>query len=156
MSQKIQWEDTLTPALAKIQERLAEGEHLVKVGVPDDPALASDGSSTDIDLGTVGLYNEFGTETSPERPAFRVGLGRGVKDFNHLNELNLHLVAMGKKPLLKALQELGLMGVAKVKVEIRDGDWVPNAPSTIAKKGSSKPLIDTSQFRTSVTFEVIG
>lgn len=152
----VRWENTLTPALDKIKERLSAGEHLVKVGLPDDPALDHDGKPTGIDLGTAALYNEFGTEEIPERPAFRLGLAHGVKDLNRLNELNLHLVAMGKKPLLKALQELGLMGVAKVKTELRHGDWVPNAPSTIAKKGSSHPLVDTAQEVNSITFEVIG
>lgn len=151
----IKWEDTLTPTLKQIEERLAAGEHLVKVGVPDDKAMDRDGKATSLDLGTVGLMVEFGTETAPERPAFRHGLARGMKDINRLNELNLHLVMMGKKPLLKALQELGLMGVAKVKMEIHKGDFVPNAPSTIAKKGSSKPWIDTAQFKNSITFQVV-
>lgn len=34
------------------------------------------------------------------------------------------------------------------------GTWEPNSPITIALKGSSKPLIDTSQLRRSVTSEV--
>lgn len=152
----IKWEDTLTPTLKQIEKRLAAGEHLAKVGVPDDMAMDRDGNATSLDLGTVGLMVEFGTENAPERPAFRHGLARGMKDINRLNELNLRLVVLGKKPLLKALQELGLMGVAKVKQEIKRGEFAPNAPSTIAKKGSSKPWIDTAQFVNSITFEVIG
>lgn len=35
------------------------------------------------------------------------------------------------------------------------GSWAPNAPSTIARKGSSSPLIDTSQLRRSVTSMVV-
>jgi hypothetical protein len=48
------------------------------------------------------------------------------------------------------------MGASRVKVKILDGDFEPNAPSTIAKKGSSHPLIDTGQEKNSVTWEVIG
>lgn len=36
------------------------------------------------------------------------------------------------------------------------GRWDPNAPSTIAAKGSSAPLIDTSQLRRSITSKVVS
>jgi phage gpG-like protein len=35
------------------------------------------------------------------------------------------------------------------------GKWAPNSPVTIARKGSSKPLIDTSQLRRSVSSDVV-
>ena len=33
--------------------------------------------------------------------------------------------------------------------------WAPNAPSTIRRKGSSKPLIDTGELRKSITSQVV-
>ena len=154
---KAQWTDTLTPALEEIQKRLAEDEYLVKVGLPDDPKLDTDGRPTGLTLGETARINEFGSEDGhvPERPAWRMGLAHGQKEFNRLNELNLHLVAVGKKTVEKALGELGAMGAARVKMEIRDGDFEPNAPSTIARKGSSHPLIDTGQEKQSVTWEIV-
>ena len=153
-----QWTNTLTPALADLKKRLASGEHMVKVGLPDDPALDSDGKFSGQTLGEVALINEFGSQDGhvPERPAWRMGLAHGQKDFNRLNAVNLKLVAEGKKTHRQALEELGLMGASRVKVKILDGDFEPNAPSTIAKKGSSHPLIDTGQEKNSVTWEVIG
>jgi hypothetical protein len=151
------WEDTLTPSLEKLQERLSAGEHLVKVGLPDDPALTTDGKFSGKTLGETARINEFGSEDGviPERPAWRMGLAHGQKDFNRLNKANLVLVAAGRKSLEQALGELGAMGAGRVKTEIQDGDFEPNAPSTIARKGSSHPLIDTAQTRQSVTWEVI-
>lgn len=35
------------------------------------------------------------------------------------------------------------------------GQWAPNAPSTIAQKGSDAPLIDTSRLRRSISSEVV-
>lgn len=35
------------------------------------------------------------------------------------------------------------------------GRWAPNAPSTIARKGSSAPLIDTGQLRRAITSDVV-
>jgi hypothetical protein len=153
----IRWENTLTPAVEELKKRLAEGEHMVKVGLPDDVKLDTDGKSTAQTLGEVARINEFGSEdgTIPERPAWRMGLAHGQNDFNRLNKANLALVALGKKPLEQALGELGEMGVARVKTEILDGDFTPNAPSTIERKGSSHPLIDTAQERQSVTWEIV-
>lgn len=36
-----------------------------------------------------------------------------------------------------------------------DGQWKPNAPSTIKKKSKNNPLIDTGRLRQSITFELI-
>ena len=36
-----------------------------------------------------------------------------------------------------------------------DGQWAPNAPSTIKKKGVDNPLIDTGRLRRSITYELI-
>lgn len=153
----MKWEDTLTPALEELKKRLAAGEHMVKVGLPDDEKLDIDGAGTGKTLGETALINEFGSEDGliPERPAFRMGLAHGQHDFNRLNKANLVLVAKGKKHLDQALGELGEMGVARVKTEILDGDFVENAPSTIARKGSSHPLIDTAQEKNSVTWEIV-
>lgn len=41
--------------------------------------------------------------------------------------------------------ELAVMLTDEIKKSIRSGNWEPNAESTIRKKHSSKPLIDTGQ-----------
>lgn len=153
----MKWEDSLTPALEEMKRRLAAGEHLVKVGVPDAVKVTKDGKDTTLDLGEVAAINEFGSKDGriPERPAWRSGLGHGAKDFNRLNRVNLRLIALGLKTIEQALGELGQMGAGRVKTEIADGDFVENAPSTIAKKGSSHPLIDTGQEKNSVTYLVV-
>lgn len=150
-------EDTLTSGIAELKRRLAEGEHLVKVGLPDILKETLDGKPVEYDLAAIARVNEFGSETRniPERPAFRRGLGGGAKDFNRLNAVQLRLIALGRQTVQRALGLLGLMGAAKVKVEIVEGDFVENAPSTIARKGSSHPLIATSQEHNSVTYQVV-
>ena len=39
-----------------------------------------------------------------------------------------------------------------IQESITEGAWEPNAPSTVAKKKSSKPLIDTGRMRQSVNY----
>ena len=41
-----------------------------------------------------------------------------------------------------------------VQKTIKEGSFVPNAPSTIRKKGSDKPLIDTGRLRQSVNYHI--
>ena len=55
----------------------------------------------------------------------------------------------------KILQRMGLVMQAAMQGRIAAGDISPpNAPSTIARKGSSTPLEDTGQLRSSITIEI--
>ena len=52
--------------------------------------------------------------------------------------------------------KLGLLGQNIVKSWFTDprNNWTPNAPSTIKRKGSDKPLIDTGALRNSISYAV--
>ena len=51
----------------------------------------------------------------------------------------------------QVLDELGVFAVGLLQDEIKNGDYVANAPATIAQKGSNQPLIDTGLLRQSAT-----
>lgn len=60
---------------------------------------------------------------------------------------------------IQAVRHLRLAGVAGMNAAVRwftdpRNHWAPNAPSTIRRKGSSKPLIHTGSLRKSITFVV--
>lgn len=55
---------------------------------------------------------------------------------------------------LKHLNRAGTIAVNAAKRQFTDNDWPPNAPSTIRRKGSDRPLIDTGQLRRSITYVV--
>ena len=66
--------------------------------------------------------------------------------------------AFAANDYVKMFRLLGIAGEAIVQQAFEtsgDGTWPPNAPSTIAAKGSSKPDIDTAQLRKSVTSDVV-
>lgn len=65
-------------------------------------------------------------------------------------------VLRGQMTTAKALGIIGEKSVDMVKDSIRDGDWKPNAEITKAKKGSSRPLIDTEQMINSVIHKVLA
>lgn len=54
------------------------------------------------------------------------------------------------------LKQVGVYGVKLVQEKIGNGSFVPNAPSTIRRKGSDKPLIDTGRMRQSVKYVIKG
>lgn len=55
----------------------------------------------------------------------------------------------------KAFNSLGAVIKGQVVDTIINGEFEPNAPSTIAKKGFDKPLIETSDMKNSVSWAVI-
>jgi hypothetical protein len=63
-------------------------------------------------------------------------------------------IARGKLTREAALERVGARVEGMIKRAIADGIEPANAPSTIARKGSSKPLINTGQLRSAVTYEV--
>ncbi|MFT9498026.1 hypothetical protein [Anaerosolibacter sp.] len=92
----------------------------------------------------------------PARPFFRRTFDAGGKEeisafidklFGQL--LNRNLTADNM------LKRVGLMYEKMSRKKLTEGPWKPNAPSTVKKKGSSRPLIDTGRLRASIRY-IIG
>lgn len=64
------------------------------------------------------------------------------------------LVVAGKLTQAQALNQLGLWAQASMQERMANGIPPPLAQSTIDRKGSSVPLINTGQTRASITFRV--
>jgi hypothetical protein len=122
----------------------------VEVGVPSGPTYP-DGTS----VAQVFAWNEFGTERIPERPALRTGIKRALPGIKRLNTANLRMVIDGRMSAGIALAQMGLYAEGEVKRAILSGPWAPNAPRTIARKKSDKPLVDTNQMVQSVVSRVV-
>lgn len=60
----------------------------------------------------------------------------------------------GKIGISVALDRLGARVAAKIKERIARGIEPPLAARTVARKKSTKPLVDTGQLRSSITWEV--
>ena len=117
--------------LAEMQ-KLADSEIHVGFQRGDDPY--DDGT----DLVDVAAYNELGSSDRPARPVMKQSFE------NHEDELK---AACGH-----AFKTVSNGGTAEA--EIRDGEFEPNKESTIKKKGSYRPLIDTGHMRQSVNFVI--
>lgn len=101
----------------------------------------------------VAEWNEFGLGV-PERSFIRAWFdGAQAEGKIFIRKMLLQVVA-GRFTPEQAYELIGLRFVGQMQQRIADGIEPPNAASTIAKKGSSKPLIDTGQLRSSITYVI--
>jgi phage gpG-like protein len=79
--------------------------------------------------------------------------GKGQQMLKRLREFN----AEAQKDLENQLGLVGQQVVSDVKGRILEGEGIPppNAPSTVRRKGSSRPLVDTGQLLNSLTYQVV-
>lgn len=86
----------------------------------------------------------FLTQTFDKHRADYVALAGKLLDqaFAHPHEM----------PITRALGLLGQHVVADIKAAIVNREFAPNQPSTIARKGSDTPLVDTARMLNAITY----
>jgi hypothetical protein len=106
--------------------------------------------SQGLDLVIYATANEFGLGP-PERSFLRSTFDQHRRELiKRLNNEKINIVLARKDPE-RVLSFLGEFLISKIQQNIQSGIGPPNAPSTIAKKGSSKPLIDKARMIQSIT-----
>lgn len=101
------------------------------------------------DVTQVARDNDQGTKKIPERPFM---IPAGNKAANKTINITVNSIASGMDEN-EALSRAGIMLKNAVQKEITDLKEPPNAKSTIEKKGSSNPLIDTGLMRSKVEWK---
>lgn len=150
MTARIRDTDRGLKALMKRFKSQAVG---VTVGVHEAEGAASHGDEvTNLD---VALFHEFGTEDIPERSFIRAWSDENeAANRERLSKIGEALVK-GKVPDLETgLARFGVLAVADVQKRMVAGIPPELSPVTIARKGSSTPLIDTGQLKSSISFQV--
>lgn len=142
--------DTLTGDGRKFKKMLEELASLeVRVGFQHGEATEDDGT----DVCDVAAWNELGTENMPSRPFLRKSVDENedkIRAFIHGSKDNL----VKNMSVERFLKNIGLFQKDLIQEKITNGDFAPNAESTIRRKGSSKPLIDSGRMRQSVNFHI--
>jgi hypothetical protein len=150
------WQD-IDRGYAKIVRGLVQANGIqVTVGIHGDEAAYSRGSGEPATVPQIASFQEFGTTRIPERSFLRSTVDEKTDDWvRFTNRLLKRLTAL----VMDVPQVLNLLGVrmqSDVQKKIRALRTPPNAPSTIARKKSSNPLIDTGRLIQSVTYQVSG
>lgn len=126
------------------------GDSYALVGIFEGAVAEEDGKTASI--AEYAGYNEFGTSKIPARPWMRTGYDQSIARIQAqmdgaalaaLDGANVDPLTVGAVNMQEAL-----------KRSIVDGNWAPNAPSTIEAKGSSRPLIDTGAMRNAVLWQI--
>ena len=138
-------------ALKALAGRL-KGKTRVLVGVPKGAGVYEDG----LTIATIAAVNSFGSADGkiPPRPFLQPAINKGAPEYQRLAEVMIPKVLSGEMTMKVLLEQMGNLAEGHVKQEITDLDTPPNAQSTIDKKGSDSPLIDTGALRQSIRYVV--
>lgn len=128
---------------------LAELE--VRIGYQRGNGAVSGNDGRRADLVDIALWNELGTVNIPSRPFMRDSVDKHRTGIEHVmmeQEKALQEGAAAKE----ILETVGLFMKDLIQTEIEQGNFAANAPATIRRKGSDKPLIDTGTLKNSVNY----
>jgi hypothetical protein len=134
----------------------------VRVGIlSDQPKRQRDGGGggkEPYSLVEVAAVHEFGAPAAgiPRRSFIRATIDEKRAEVERLERALLAQVVEGKIELRQALDLMGAKVAGWIQTRIADGIAPPNAASTVRRKKSSKPLVDTGQLRSAVTWVVEG
>lgn len=143
--------------LAKHSERMrALSKVAVKTGIQSDAGEYENG----IRLVDIAVMQAFGTERNgrvhiPARPFLSEAVRRYKGRIRTAAIRLAKLVGRGELTAEQASAQLGVLMTQCIQNTLRTGPWTPLAPSTIAKKKSDVPLIDTGFLVNSIRHEVV-
>ena len=119
----------------------------IHVGFQRGKGVYEDGT----DVADVAMYNEYGTSRIPSRPFLRQSFERHKTEYVLECERIYTSMIQGKK-VEGEIRKFGNKVKRDIVDEIERGEFVPNAPSTVAKKGFNKPLYETGLMEKSISY----
>ncbi len=152
MSEHVEDRDNGYKALLK---RMAGASASLTVGVHEAEGSAVSEKSGAVTLVQIASFHEFGTSRTPRR-SFIADWSDEFEE-EHKRQLRQMAQAVYKGTIPSAEQGLARLGnlyVGEVQRRISQGIAPPLKPGTVKRKGSSMPLIDTGQLRSSIRFVV--
>lgn len=113
-----------------------------------------DAQHGELQTAELAAIHEYGGGTVPARPMIRPVVDRGREEYRALARRAWGALLRGEVSVAGALQAIGARVATDLKKWITSGDHLPLAKSTIDRKGSSRPLIDTGAMRDQVEARV--
>ena len=133
------------------------GVNGINVGISKDKT-----NHEGVSIAQYAYWNEVGVESKdgkgwkiPPRPFMRGWADSNKENIKQTMQSVAQAVSSGKIEAETAVERIGQYCQDGIKSYIRRGDFTPNSPATIEKKGSSRPLIDTGTMRNSIRYEIV-
>lgn len=150
--------DTRDNGYRRLLENIAtaKGKTMIRAGVFEGSERRPKSGETGEPLtnAEVAAVNEFGLGHTPERSFLRATVDQKQDEIHDRLRRVGGGVFKGREEIAHESALFGEWFVGEMKTRIRDGIDPPDAPETIAHKGSSTPLIDSSQLLGSLTYDV--
>ena len=140
---------------AKIERELKAAKKIVAlVGIPSDAKRHDDNPY--IGLAQIAYIMEKGSAVNniPARPFMLQTRERNEKRMIGLSRRLLKALSNGSTTAMDAIKKLGASYEGAMKRIFIEGSFAPDAPATVRRKKSSRPLIDTGLLRQSIKFKV--
>lgn len=142
--------DRLTPEGKRFFAEIEKLKQLeCRVGFQQGEAASDEG----VDMCDIAMWNELGTANSPSRPFLRTSVDGNAAQITQFCQAQVRKLTNGGTAQ-EVLNSVGVFGKGLVQATIGSGSFTPNAPATIRKKKSDKPLIDTGRMRQSVNYAI--
>lgn len=132
------------------------GRPVVQAGIFEADGAQPHEGTPKATVADVATWHEFGLGV-PERSFLRGYFDENRGRLLEMLRVEAKLVIAGKLSKEEALERFALKVQSEIQSRISVGGfgaYPENALSTIAKKGSSTPLVDTGQLRSSITTRV--
>lgn len=136
----------------KIQTNLkALHNRNVDVGV-----LPGAGSQGGVRIADYATFNEFGTAVIPARPFMRKTADDSRQTLPVFTNTLINNLISGNTTPLRVQHALGAWYRTRIRMTIQNApSWAaPNAPSTVAAKGHSSPLLETYALFNSINYKL--
>lgn len=138
-----------------VKSLLGAGETTIAVGIHGDEGGEAHEGDEETTVGEVAEANEFGLGR-PQRSFVRGYADEKEQEINDEVRNLAQGVAKGKINRQQFVDQFGSYLVGGMQERISAGIPPDNADSTIKRKGSSTPLIDTGQLRSSIRYKEKG
>lgn len=123
----------------------------INAGILKDAGKSKEGVS----LVNIAFWNEYGTKRIPSRPFVRIASDENKGKWGDVAADGVGKIIDRKIKWRKCCDMVGKRMKADIKKVIGDkSKLVPNALSTIKRKGHDKPLIDTGLMKSKVDFRI--
>jgi hypothetical protein len=122
----------------------------VTIGVHPNARPYPDGTSVQ----DVAFYNEFGTDTIPERSFLRSAVRENRRDLEEMLGLSLTAVLEKRSSVGRELGRIGIFVQSLIRRKILSNIPPPNAASTLSRKTGTRTLVDTRHLVSQIAWEV--
>ena len=149
----------MTPEGKKFFESLSElGKLAVYVGFTEQSGRYDKEGEGNATVAQIAAFNEFGTSTIPARPFMQDTVNQHPEEVKALFKDAMSQIKHGAEAQ-QILNQIGVTAVGMMQEQILDGQYAPNAPSTIRKKTKDgkvgdHPLIDTARMLQNIKYVI--